>query len=405
MNNLILFDSDKRDQLLPLTYTRPVCEIRVGILTIREKWSLWMDGVVSYITQDYLSEKFPINVEDRNWVSNGSILPNELLCLKRKQLKLNEAYMKSGELIAARLPEEQFHRLMNGEDLEDLIGYELENVPFIQINQLWDIYKYNSTAIQADYDFLTRARSSQPISPTNRVIDPMNIFIEEGARVECSNLNASRGPIYIGKYSEVMEGSNIRGPFALCDHSQVKMGAKIYGATTIGPYCKVGGEITNSVMFGFSNKAHDGYLGNSVIGEWCNLGADTNNSNLKNNYSEVKLWNYKTETFKLTGETFVGLFMGDHSKAAINTMFNTGTLVGVSANIFSDGFPRNFIPSFSWGGKQGFKTYKLQEAFETMDRVMARRDKYLNETERQIYTHIFEESAKFRTWDKIESDT
>lgn len=363
-----------------------------------------MDGVVSYITQDYLSEKFPINVEDRNWVINGSILPNELLCLKIKQLKLNEAYMKSGELIAARLPEEQFHRLMNGEDLDDLIGYELEDVPYIQINQLWDIYKYNSTAIQADFDFLTRARTSIPISPTNSVIDPMNIFIEEGARVECSNLNASRGPIYIGKYSEVMEGSNIRGPFALCDHSQVKMGAKIYGATTIGPYCKVGGEITNSVMFGFSNKAHDGYLGNSVIGEWCNLGADTNNSNLKNNYSEVKLWNYKTETFKLTGETFVGLFMGDHSKAAINTMFNTGTLVGVSANIFSEGFPRNFIPSFSWGGKQGFKTYKLQEAFETMDRVMARRDKYLNETERQIYTHIFEESAKYRSWEKNDPD-
>lgn len=359
-----------------------------------------MDGVVSYITQDYLSEKFPINVEDRNWVINGSVLPNELLCLKIKQLKLNEAFMKSGELIAARLPEEQFHRLMNGEDLEDLIGYELEDVPFIQINQLWDIYKYNSTAIQSDFDFLTRSRSSMPISSTNRVIDPMNIFIEEGARVECSNLNASRGPIYIGKYSEVMEGSNIRGPFALCDHSQVKMGAKIYGATTIGPFCKVGGEITNSVMFGFSNKAHDGYLGNSVIGEWCNLGADTNNSNLKNNYSEVKLWNYKSESFKLTGETFVGLFMGDHSKAAINTMFNTGTLVGVSANIFSEGFPRNFIPSFSWGGKQGFKTYKLQEAFETMDRVMARRDKYLNETERQIYAYIFEESSKFRTWDK-----
>lgn len=400
MNNLILFDNEAREQLLPLTYTRPVCELRIGILTIREKWSLWMDGGVSYITQEYLSAKYPIHIEDKNWVINGCVLPNELLCYRIRQLNLNEALLHKGELIAARLPREQFERLMNGEELEDLSGYELEDTGFIMIRNLWDIYKYNGVALQSDFDFLKRGRTSMPLSSTNQLIEADKIFVEEGARVECCTLNASAGPIYIGKYSEIMEGSNIRGPFALCEHGQVKMGTRIYGATTVGPHSRVGGEINNSVILGYSNKGHDGFLGNSVIGEWCNLGADTNNSNLKNNYGEVRLWNYVAEKFLPTGEQFVGLFMGDHSRCGINTMFNTGTVVGVAANIFGEGYPRNFIPSFAWGGKQGFKTYKQEEAFEAIDRMMERRDKYLNDREQQILKQVHADSARFRTWEK-----
>lgn len=400
MNNLILFDSEVRDQLLPLTFTRPICDIRMGILTIREKWSLWMDGEVSYITQDYLSEKFPIKVEDKNWVINGSVLPNDLLCIRIKKLNLNEALMNDGELIAARLPRAQFEKLMNGDELDDLIGFEIKDTPFIAINNLWDIFKYNGEALEADFQFLTRGRTSMPISGTNKLIEADNIFVEEGAHIECATLNASSGPIYIGKYSEVMEGSHIRGPFALLDHATVKMGSKIYGPTTVGPYCKVGGELNNVVLFGYSNKAHEGFLGNSVIGQWCNIGADSNSSNLKNNYTEVKLWSYPEQKFAPTGEQFLGLIMGDHSKCGINTMFNTGTVVGVSANIFGDGYPRNYIPSFSWGGRGGFKTYRLKDAMETMDKVMARRDKYLNETERQIFSQIFEDTQENRTWDR-----
>jgi len=359
-----------------------------------------MDGEVSFITQDYLAEKFPLQVEDKNWVINGSILPNDLLCIRIKQLKMNEALMNNGELIAARIPEEQFERLMNGDELEDLIGFEIQDTPYISIKNLWDIYLYNGEAIEADYQLLTRGRTSMPINGSNRLIESDNIFVEEGAKIDCATLNATDGPIYIGKYSQIMEGANIRGPFAILDHAAVKMGAKVYGPTTIGPHSKVGGELNNVVIFGFSNKAHDGFLGNSVIGQWCNIGADTNSSNLKNNYKEVKLWSYPEGKFVPTDQQFCGLIMGDHSKCGINTMFNTGTVVGVSANIFGEGFPRNFIPSFTWGGKQGFKTYSLKDAFETMDIVMARRDKYLNETERQIFQRIFDDSKPHRAWDK-----
>jgi UDP-N-acetylglucosamine diphosphorylase/glucosamine-1-phosphate N-acetyltransferase len=400
MNNLILFDSEHRDHMLPLTFTRPVADIRIGILTIREKWSLWMDGEVSFITQDYLSEKYPIRIEDQNWVINGGLLPNEVLIRKIKQLQLNEALMDQGELLAARMPEDQFNKLMAGEELDDLIGYEIKDTPYIQIKRPWDIFVHNAEAIETDFRLLTRGRSSMPINGSNKLIEGDNIFVEEGAKIDCAILNASEGPIYIGKYSHIMEGSIIRGPFAILDHATVKMGAKIYGPTTVGPYCKVGGEVNNAVFFGFSNKAHDGFIGNSVIGQWCNLGADTNSSNLKNNYTEVKLWSYPEERFVKTGRQFVGLIMGDHSKCGINTMFNTGTIVGVSANVFGDGYQRNFIPSFSWGGKQNLTTYKFEDALDTMDRVMARRDKYLNETERNIYAHIFEQSKSFRSWEK-----
>lgn len=399
MKNLILFDSDVRDQLLPFTYTRPVGEIRIGILTIREKWEKWLQGKGSYITQEYLSDKFPIRIQKENFVINAAILPNRPLCHLIEQLEINEALLWKGDLVAAKFNQEQFTHLMRNEDLEELSGVNLEGAEFTHIGSLSDLFRYNDQELRNDYQLLTEGRKSQPLSPSNRVLGE-DIFLEEGARVEFATLNATEGPIYIGKDAEVMEGALIRGPLALCDHSQLKMGAKIYGATTIGPWCKVGGEVHNSVFFGYGNKAHDGFLGNSVIGEWCNLGADSNNSNLKNNYEEVRLWNYASGKFEPTGTQFCGLFMGDHSKCGINTMFNTGTVVGVSANIFGHGFPRQFIPSFSWGGASGFTTYKTDKAFETAERVMDRRRLKFDATDRLILLRVFEDSAKYRPWEK-----
>ena len=400
MPNVILFDDDVREHLLPLTFTRPVCEIRVGILTIKEKWERRLNADISYITQDYLINKYPIVIENDNYVINGSVLPSPELVELIKQLEINEALLENGELIAARLNEVQFDRLIDNDEIDELTGYEISSTPYMRVKQLWDIFKLNAQAIKEDFDFLTKNRKSKHISNTNRLINPKNIFVEEGAKIECAILNATDGPIYIGKNAEVMEGSIIRGAFALCESAKVKMGAKIYGATTVGPYSKVGGEVGNSIVIGFSNKGHDGYLGNSILGEWCNLGADTNTSNLKNNYSEVKLWNYASERFVPTGQTFCGLVMGDHSKCGINTMFNTGTVVGVFANIFGTGYPRNFIPSFSWGGPQGLSTYKTVKTFEVAEVVMKRRNKEFTETEKNILEKIFQDTAKHRRWEK-----
>lgn len=401
MKNVILFDDDLRDHLLPLTYTRPVGELRTGILTIREKWEKWLDADISYITQDYLSEKYPIKIADENFVISGSAHPSDQLCRLITQLDPNEALLQEGELIAARLNRSQFQSLIKEEEIEELEGFDLGDTPFVRIRGLCDIFTQNDAAIREDFKLLTKDRESEPISSSNQVISPENIFIEEGAKVECAILNASAGPIYIGKGAEVMEGSMIRGPFALGDYSKVKMGTKIYGATTLGPHCKVGGEINNSVFQGYSSKGHDGYLGNSILGEWCNLGAGTSCSNLKNNYGEVRLWNFNTERFTPTGEQFCGLIMGDHSKCGINSMFNTATIVGVSANIFGDGFPRTFIPSYSWGGASGFSTYKLEKSFETAERVVIRRKKELTDQDKAILSHVFEMTAKHRRWEKI----
>ena len=267
---------------------------------------------------------------------------------------------------------------------------------FTQIRHLWDVFSENGTELESDYKLFTQGRTSQTPNDTNTIIAPENVFIEEGAIVNAAIINASSGPVYIGANAQVMEGSIIRGPFALCQYSQTKLGAKIYGPTTIGPYSKVGGELNNVVIFGYSNKGHDGFLGNSVLGEWCNIGADSNNSNLKNNYAQVRLWNYTAERFTSTGLQFCGLIMGDHSKCAINTMFNTGTVVGVSANIFGAGFPRNFIPSFSWGGPQGQSTFQISKAIETTKKVMERRQILLNDTDTSILTKVFELSEKYR---------
>ncbi|MBL7818554.1 MAG: GlmU family protein [Saprospiraceae bacterium] len=401
MKNIILFDPDTRDQLLPLTFTRPVSELRVGVTTISEKWAQLFGGRISHITQDYLSEKYPIEISDDNFVINGSVLPNPQLCKMIGELNNNEAFQKDGELIAARLDRLQFQNLMEDNDIEELVGFELEHVGFDTINYVWDVFSLNGKILKEDFQWLTEGRESAPLSKSNQIVgDPSLIFLEEGAVVECATLNTKKGPIYIGQGAEIMEGCHIRGPFAMCEDSLLKMGAKIYGATTLGPCCKVGGEVNNVVLLGYSSKAHEGYLGNSVIGEWCNLGADTNTSNLKNTYEEVKLWDYTKNSFGRTGLQFLGLIMGDHSKCGINTMFNTGTVVGVSANIFGAGFPRNFIPSFSWGGPQGYETYDLKKAFYTMERVLDRRSLTLSVEDHNIFKHIFEITAQYRSWEK-----
>jgi UDP-N-acetylglucosamine diphosphorylase/glucosamine-1-phosphate N-acetyltransferase len=320
---------------------------------------------------------------------NASFLPTPELLMQIENLEENQAIFFEEDIVA-------FYALEDQElDFSVFTELELAGDPF-QIAHTWDIFSKNGEAIAADFDLLTQDKESQPIPTSNNVIKPENIFIEEGAKVEFATLNASAGPIYIGLNSEVMEGSLVRGPFALCEHSTLKLGAKVYGPTTIGPHSKVGGEVNNVVIFGFSNKGHDGFLGNSVIGEWCNLGADTNNSNLKNNYAEVRLWDYETEGFARTGIQFCGLMMGDHSKCGINTMFNTGTVIGVSSNIFGSGFPRNFIPSFSWGGSAGMITYKTSKAFEVAEIVMKRRGIEFTKDDKEILEHIFEDSKKWR---------
>ncbi len=402
MANIILFDNEVREHLLPFTYIRPVCEIRVGILTIREKWERWLNAPAFYITQDYLAGKFPIEYEDDNYLINGSVLPSEQLCRLIKQMEVGEAFLTENgeELIAARLDGDQMDNLIQDEDFGELNGFDLENTNYLKINRLWDIFKHNNEALRDDFKLLTEGRTSQPLSATNRCIGEENIFLEEGAKVEFSTLNATTGPIYIGKNAEIMEGCLVRGGLAMGEGAILKMGAKIYGATTIGPYSKIGGEVNNSVIFGYSNKAHDGFLGNSVLGEWCNLGADTNTSNLKNNYEEVKLWNYPTEKFVPTGQQFCGLMMGDHSKSGINTMFNTGTVVGICANVFGEGYPRNFVPSFAWGGPSGYQTFRIEKAYETMERVLARRGMDFDVQDRIILLRVYEDSQKYRVWEK-----
>ena len=360
--NYILFDTPAWNDLKPLTYTRPIAELRCGILTIREKWNLYLQTECSYRTQNYLQSKYPLRLQSNNVYINASCLPNADLISEIKSLASGYVLLHKDTIIAVAC---------SGEMPENLTNYtQVQSKSDVsQILFPWHIFLLNASEIESDFELLTRGRTSQVISETNTCIAPHNIFIEKGASVECATLNAQGGKIYIGKDSEIMEGALIRGPFALSEHSCVKMGAKIYEGTTIGPYSKVGGEVQNSVILGYSNKGHDGYLGNSVIGEWCNLGADTNNSNLKNDYSEVKVWNYTTQRFKKTGLQFCGLIMGDHSKSAINTMFNTGTVVGVSANVFGAGFPRNFIPSFSWGGAHGLDVYTLSKSIATAQRV------------------------------------
>ncbi|HUH26799.1 GlmU family protein [Gelidibacter sp.] len=388
--NYILFDGPFRDNLLPFTFTRPVADLRIGILTIREKWEMHLQSTTTTVTEDYLSEKYPMVEMEENVMINASFLPNNELVELVRSLKENQAIFQDEDVIAFFTTDAQ----------EDIDFNDFEAIEYdgevLKVEQVWDIFSKNGEAILEDFELVTNGRASQAISATNNIIAPQNVFIEEGVVMEFVTLNAANGPIYIGKDAEIMEGAMVRGPFALGEHSIVKMGTKVYGPTTVGPYSKIGGEVSNSVLFAHSNKGHDGFLGNSVIGEWCNLGADTNTSNLKNNYAEVKIWDYSTESFGRTGLQFCGLMMGDHSKCGINTMFNTGTVIGVSANIFGSGYPRNFIPSFSWGGASGFTTFQTNKAFDVAKMVMSRREIEFCDLDQAIMNHVFEATRKFR---------
>lgn len=388
--NYILFDGPYRDNLLPFTYTRPVAEIRVGILTIRQKWESFLEYTTTTVTEDYLSDKFPMVEMEENIMINASFLPNTEVVEVIKNLSDNQALFKGEDVIAFFAKE--------GEEVNDFSNFEAIEFDgdILKIENTWDIFSKNGGAIEEDFNLITNGRKSQPIPATVKTLNPENIFIEKGAKLNFVTLNASSGPIYIGKDAEIMEGTVVRGPLALCNNATLKLATKIYGPTTVGPHSKVGGEVNNSVIFGFSNKGHDGFLGNSVLGEWCNIGADSNNSNLKNNYAEVRLWNYQTGGFAKTGLQFCGLMMGDHSKCGINTMFNTGTVVGVSSNIFGSGFPRNFVPSFSWGGSKGFVTYKTNKAFEVAEVVMGRRNEEFTDLDKAILEHVFEETKQYR---------
>ena len=389
--NIILFDGIYHKNLLPLTYTRPVCELRIGILTIKEKWEHYIENPIQVKTQDYLSKKFGSATEENSIGINGSILPSDDLMSSLLDLKNKQILTSKGKVIAINpLP-------LNSENIEEALSeYKMveTKATFLQVENVWDLFKLNDEAIRADIELIKSEKTFVEASSTNQILGE-DIYIEEGAKVECAILNTTSGPIYIAKGAEVMEGSILRGPIAVCENGAVKMGATIYGATTIGPYSKVGGEVNNCMIQGYSNKGHDGFLGNAVLGEWCNLGADTNNSNLKNNYQSVDIYNYNEEKYVDTELQFCGLIMGDHSKSAINTMFNTGTVIGVSANIYGADFPSKFIPSYSWGGRKPLE-YKFDKAMDTAKRVMDRRSIALTENDLEILKHVYDESQKFR---------
>ncbi|MCX7696973.1 MAG: GlmU family protein [Bacteroidales bacterium] len=393
---IVLFDGKERLHLLPLTFTRPVSFLRVGILTIYERWCKILPNItIEVLSPIYLRELYPISMEHGDCILvNGSYLPDIQLAEKIVQLGHDDVLLDENQNLIAFVQELGKINL-NFNDYFDpqpfIPKFSKKNITRAdKINYSWDIFSKADVGIRFDFNLITRGRTSAHLSAGNKSLNEKNIFIEEGARVEFSILNASTGPIYIGKDAEVMENCSIRGPFALGEHGVLKMGAKIYGPTSLGPYCKVGGEVNNSVFLGFSNKAHDGFIGNAVIGEWCNIGADSNNSNLKNTYDEVKLWSYVEKSFIRTGLQFCGLIMGDHTKCSINTMFNTGTVIGVSCNLYGSGFHKNFIPSFTWGEPGKYIVYQLEKAFLSIERMKERRGLSLSETEKKVLTHIFD---------------
>lgn len=399
--NTIFADGEFWSYLLPLTFTRPVAELRVGYRTIREKWADYLTKAPSYLTEDYLQGKFPAVIEDNNLVLNAAVLPDESLVKAIASLKSGQVLVAGKTWVAMQRSGED---IKNGDLTSYLenavqIPYTAESLPRV-IGRPWHILSYLAEELITDIEKIISGRQSKSLSSSNRIIGSGTVFLEEGVTAECCIFNTTSGPVYLGKNSEVMEGSMIRGPFALGEGSTINMGAKVYGPVSVGPRCKVGGEVKGTIFMGNANKGHDGFVGDSIIGEWCNLGADTNTSNLKNNYLPVRVWSYVEEKFVDTGLQFCGLIMGDHTKTGINTMFNTGTVTGAYSNIFGEGYPRTFIPSFAWGGASGFSTHPLKKALETAEIVMARRKVEMRQEERNIANHIMEITAKFRVWEK-----
>ncbi len=411
-SQLIFFDDANWWGLLPLTFTRPIADLRIGIDTVKEKWLSALDAeTYSFLSVDHLQAKFPYNTLGDDLYVNGSVLPTKEVVravsdlLEGQALVLANEAQETGSLLACRKGENEisFNAVADGHRIPDVSGFEkiLYSGEIEQITRPYHLFQMNGDWIARDFERLTSGKTSADLSDTNTLIgNPEQLYISPTATVEGAILNVKKGPIYIGDEVEIMEGSVIRGAFAAIDHAVVKLGAKIYGATTLGPYVKVGGELNNCVFQAYSNKGHDGFIGNAAIGEWCNIGADTNASNLKNNYGNVRVWNYATDSFEKSGLQFCGLIMGDHAKCGINTMFNTATVVGVAANVFGGGFPRKFIYSFAWGGAQGYQTFRLQKVFEMAEAMMGRRGIPLTDVDKKILTHLFKMTADKRTWDK-----
>lgn len=401
--SIVLFDDPAvRENLLPLSFTRPVSHLRVGITTIEEKWKtlLGVTEPVAYETVDYLSEKFPLSdaaeAGDECLFVAGHVIPSARTAEQVMALTAGQSLVGDHGLVAFRGTLGQFRQRASGE----VVRCACQDPA---VTMLYDIFMLNGRVMESDFDMITAGRESEPLSDTCTLVGaPFDaagrprVFIEKGATVEGAVLNVKNGPIYIGAGAEVMEGCCMRGPVAMLPHSVANMGAKIYGATTLGPYCKVGGELNNVVMIGYSNKAHDGFLGNAVIGKWCNLGAGSVASNLKNDYTEIKLWNYPAHRFLKTGLQFCGLIMGDHSKAGINTMFNTATVLGVGVNIHGAGFPRNFVPSFSEGSAAGFSDVQLTKFFDIARRVTARRHEELTDADMRMFQAIYDIAESYK---------
>jgi len=392
--NYILFGAKARDHLLPFTFLRPIADIRVGILTIREKWEAWLGKETSSLTEPYLAEKYPMVKEDDNILINASVMPDATLIEEIAELEPNQTLVSGEVLIAHRVPAHDIAN-MDTEILDDVEPrHTRSNIR--KLDRLWDIIVLNPGEIHSDYALITKGRESQSLPAHVQVMNPEHAFMEEGAQVDLAIINASEGPVYIGKDARIMDGAIVKGPAGIGEGSTVRMGAKIYGGSAIGPHSKVGGEMEASVIFGYSNKAHDGFLGHSVVGEWCNIGADTNTSNLKINYDQIRLWDYAEESFVPTGQTFCGTFMGDHTKCGINTMFNTGTVIGVSSQIFGSGFMRNFIPSFSWGSVSGLTVVDFAKAVDVAKRMHARRNKAFTEIDIEIFRQVYEHTLGYR---------
>ncbi len=394
----ILFDPPQiRINLLPFTFTRPIAEIRIGILTITEKWEKALGEKVSWLTEPYLQAKYPSDKSSQLYI-NGSFIPNQKLKKAISSLEMDESIIYENEIVAFRTEKPvSFESLKNMDFNFRKHVFEDEA---LSIDKPWKIFINNGNEIRSDIQYLQNQTSNNIPDPHTTVYNPENVFVEPGVKIRAAILNAENGPIYLGKNVEIKEGAMIRGPFAICEGSIVNMGAKMIGDNTIGPFCKVGGEMSNSVIFGHSNKSHDGFLGNSVIGEWCNFGADSNTSNLKNNYQKIKIWDYQTKSFVNTGLQFCGLLMGDHAKCGINTMFNTGTVAGVGASIFGEGYPKSFIPSFTWGGSVDFQTFIFDKFLEMTKVVMERRNKDMDEIETNILKHIYQITSEYRFWER-----
>ncbi len=393
MKVLLFDDAVLRQQLLPFTFTRPVADLRVGIMTIHDKWGHYLPADFGFATSSYLSSRFPA-IQASFWI-NGAVCPDTSLAEAIQLLSPGQGIYMDDVLVAAHAPGTDWRPEDSG----------LERIAYphsvVLIDRPWKIFQLNAAELQKDFDLLTKDRESAPITDKHTVVyGRENLFLEEGVSIRAAIIDAEKGPVYLGKNSTVMEGAIIKGSLALMEGATVSIGAKLRGDSTVGPYCKVGGELSNTVMHSYSNKGHDGFLGNAVVGQWCNLGADTNCSNMKNNYSPVKVFDHHTGSFTDTGGTFCGLLMGDHSKTGISTMLNTGTVVGVSANIFGTGFPRQFIPSFAWGGAAGFSTFKIDKVFETAEAMMSRREVIMNDEDKAILQQIYQDTAQHRVWEK-----